>query len=129
MGSSLGGVAAFYLGWQYPETFVGAACMSSTFGNRDDLLERVYSEPRRPVAFFLDSGWPGDNYEATLVMATALVQRGYRLGAEVHHISYPLQGHDEVAWGMRMHIPAEIFARSLSVNTPTHGSIVDRLET
>ena len=38
--------------------------MSSTFSHRDDLIDRVLSEPARDVAFYLDSGWPGDNYES-----------------------------------------------------------------
>ena len=41
MGSSLGGVVSFYLGWQGPDMFGKVACLSSTFGYRDDLIERV----------------------------------------------------------------------------------------
>jgi enterochelin esterase-like enzyme len=35
MGSSLGGVVSFYVGWQWPEVFGKVACLSSTFGYRD----------------------------------------------------------------------------------------------
>src|SRR6266702_4226468 len=38
MGSSLGGVVSFYLGWQWPEVFGKVACLSSTFTYRDNLL-------------------------------------------------------------------------------------------
>ena len=65
-GSSLGGVVSFYTVWQYPEVFGGAICMSSTFSYKDDLIERVLTEPKRNVGFYLDSGWPGDNYEVTV---------------------------------------------------------------
>ena len=75
-GSSLGGVVSFYTVWQHPEVFGGAVCMSSTFSHKDDLLERVLSEPKRKIGFYLDSGWPGDNYEVTVAMALALVSRG-----------------------------------------------------
>ena len=44
--------------WHYPEVFGDAICMSSTFSHKDDLLERVLSEPKREVGFYLDSGWP-----------------------------------------------------------------------
>lgn len=127
MGSSLGGVVSFYLAWQYPEKFVGAACMSSTFTFQDDLMDRVYSEPKRPVAFYLDSGWPGDNYEVTLAMATALIQRGWTLGAGLFHYSFPLEGHSEKAWGRRLHLPTQLFAGGLrDYNIAKHGYLVDR---
>jgi len=71
MGSSLGGVVSFYIGWQWPEVFGNVGCLSSTFSYRDDLLERVLREERRDVRFYIDSGWPGDNYEVGLAMAVA----------------------------------------------------------
>ena len=78
VGSSLGGVVSFYMAWEYPQVFGFAACMSSPFSHKDDLVERVLSEARRESKFYLDSGWPGDNYEVTLAMAMALQSRGYR---------------------------------------------------
>lgn len=125
MGSSLGGVVSFYLAWEYPEKFVGAACMSSTFTFHDDLMDRVYSEPKKPLAFYLDSGWPGDNYEVTLAMASALIERGWRLGHDLMHFSFPLEGHSEKAWGRRLHLPTQVFARSLrDLNVARHGYAV-----
>src|SRR5438876_2359752 len=73
MGSSLGGVVSFYLGWQWPDVFGKVACLSSTFAYRDDLLERVSAEPKRKIRIYLDSGWPGDNYEATRSMRDRLI--------------------------------------------------------
>src|SRR5262249_36162633 len=77
-GASLGGVVSFYTVWQHPDVFGSGVCMSSTFSHKDDLIERVLTEPPRDVAFYLDSGWPGDNYEVTMAMAMALVARGWR---------------------------------------------------
>jgi len=108
-GSSLGGVVSFYTAWQYPETFGSAACMSSTFSFQDDLLDRVLNEPARDIGFYLDSGWPGDNYEVTLAMATALVARGWRYGHDLLHFSFPHAEHDEKAWGVRLHLPLQFF--------------------
>lgn len=105
VGSSLGGVVSFYMAWQYPEVFGWSACMSSTFSYKDDLIDRVLSEPRRDSKFYLDSGWPGDNYEVTLAMAMALGQRGYRQREDFLHLVFPLETHDESAWGRRLHIP------------------------
>ena len=73
MGSSLGGVVLFYLGWQWPEVFGKVACLSSTFTYRDDLLQRVSKELKRRIHIYLDSDWPGDNYEATRSMRDRLI--------------------------------------------------------
>lgn len=66
MGSSLGGVVSLYLGWQWSEVFGKVACLSSAFGYKDDLINRISIESKRPLKIYLDSGWPGDNYEAAL---------------------------------------------------------------
>jgi predicted alpha/beta superfamily hydrolase len=114
VGSSLGGVVSFYLGWQYPEVFGFAACLSSTFSHRDDLIDRVLTEPRRETRFYLDSGWPGDNYEVTLAMAMALIERGYVHGRDVVHAAFPLAEHDERSWSTRLHLPLQLFSGQIA---------------
>jgi predicted alpha/beta superfamily hydrolase len=106
-GSSLGGVVSFYSVWQHPDVFGAGVCMSSTFSHRDNLIERVLTEPLRDVGFYLDSGWPGDNYEVTAGMAMALVSRGWIYGHNLLHLAFPLAEHDENAWGMRLHLPLQ----------------------
>ena len=106
-GSSLGGVVSFYSVWQHPDVFGTAVCMSSTFSHKDNLIDRVLSEPAPDVAFYLDSGWPGDNYEVTVGMAMALVSRGWRYGLNLLHLSFPHAEHDESAWGLRLHLPMQ----------------------
>jgi predicted alpha/beta superfamily hydrolase len=113
-GSSLGGVVSFYCVWQYPTVFGSAVCMSSTFSHRDDLLERVLSEPPRDVGFYLDSGWPGDNYEVTMAMALALISRGWVYGQNLVHLSFPLAEHDETAWSVRLHLPMQLLNGSVA---------------
>lgn len=108
IGSSLGGVVSFYMAWQYPHVFGWAACMSTAFGFQDDLIERVLTEPKCPAKFYLDSGWPNDNYEATLAMAMALSERGYVFREDFMHLAFPLEQHDERAWGSRLHLPLQL---------------------
>ena len=108
VGSSLGGVVSFFMAWEYPRVFGYAACMSSTFSHKDDLVERVLSEPKHTSKFYLDSGWPGDNYEVTLAMAMALGRRGYRVREDFLHLVFPLEEHDEQAWGRRLHLPVQL---------------------
>ena len=112
-GSSLGGVVSFYVVWQYPRVFGGAVCMSSTFAHKDDLLERVLTEEPRDVAFYLDSGWPGDNYETTIGMAMALISRGWRWGHNLLHLAYPNARHGEPDWGLRLHVPLQMVAGAI----------------
>lgn len=109
MGSSLGGVVSFYMAWQWPHVFGQAACLSSTFGYRDDLQQRVASEPRRPLKIYLDSGWPRDNYEVTRNMRSLLLQSGYREGCDLLYLAFPEAAHNESAWAMRSHIPYQFF--------------------
>jgi predicted alpha/beta superfamily hydrolase len=124
-GSSLGGVVSFYTVWQHPDVFGTAVCMSSTFSNRDDLIDRVLAEPFRDVAFYLDSGWPGDNYEVTVGMAMALISRGWEYGRNLLHLSFPMAEHSEASWGTRLHLPLQFLngavARAYRVNRPVLG--------
>jgi len=127
MGSSLGGVVSFYLAWQYPEVFGMAACMSSTFGWRDDLKQRVAHEPRRNVRFYLDSGWPRDNYEVTRDMRILLADRGYKEGVDLHYYAFPQAMHNEQAWAMRCHLPFQLFfGRSASIAMPAAAQLLSR---
>ena len=124
-GSSLGGVVSFYTVWQHPEVFGTAVCMSSTFSHRDDLIDRVFTEPFRDVGFYLDSGWPGDNYEVTVGMAMALISRGWEYGRNLLHLCFPKAGHSETAWGTRLHLPLQFLngavARAYRVSRPVLG--------
>jgi predicted alpha/beta superfamily hydrolase len=124
-GSSLGGVVSFYTVWQHPEVFGTAVCMSSTFSHKDNLIERVLREPACDAAFYLDSGWPGDNYEVTMGMAMALISRGWIYGYNLLHLSFPHAEHDERAWGFRLHLPLQFIngsvARASRENVPVLG--------
>jgi len=105
MGSSLGGVVSFYLGWQWPKVFGKIACLSSTFTYQDDLLDRIFAEPKRKIRIYLDSGWPGDNYEPTRSMRDRLLWKGYRPGSDLFYLAFPEARHDEKAWAVRSPIP------------------------
>src|SRR6516225_3193085 len=118
MGSSLGGVVSFYLGWQWPEVFGKVACLSSTFAYRDNLLERVSSEPKRALKIYLDSGWPADNYEPTRSMRDRLIWKGYRSGSELLYLAFPNAVHDEMAWAARSPIPFQFLFGKLPAFEP-----------
>jgi predicted alpha/beta superfamily hydrolase len=109
MGSSLGGVAALHVAWQYPQLFGRVACMSSTFGQFDDLFTRVATEPKRDLLVWLDSGWPKDNYEVTNAMRDLMLARGFRLGVDLMQFAFPEGHHDEHSWADRIHLPFQFF--------------------
>ncbi|HEX8144071.1 MAG TPA: alpha/beta hydrolase-fold protein [Pyrinomonadaceae bacterium] len=109
MGSSLGGVVSMYLAWQWPEVFGKAGCLSSTFTYRDDLMQRIASEPKRAIRVYIDSGWPGDNYEATRSMRDVLARAGYEFGKDLLYFAFPNALHSETYWSMRSHIPFQFF--------------------
>src|SRR5213594_1736767 len=123
MGSSLGGVVSFYLGWQWPEVFGKVACLSSTFAYRDDLLERVFVEPKRKLRIYLDSGWPADNYEPTRSMRDRLIWKGYRPGSELFYLAFPEAKHDENAWASRSPIPFQFLFGKLPAFGGTNPSL------
>lgn len=105
MGSSLGGVVSLHLAWQHPEVFGSAACLSSTFGYRDDLFERVTTQPKRPIRLYLDSGWPRDNFERTRHMRDVLLLHGFDYGHDLLHFTFPHAQHNELHWADRIHVP------------------------
>lgn len=116
MGSSLGGVAAFAMAWARPEVFGNVACLSSTFEWRDDLIERVRCEElgaRAGLKVYLDSGWPRDNYEVTLSMANALIERGFMIGRDLVYLAFPQDSHDERAWAERFPLALQLFSGKL----------------
>ena len=109
MGSSLGGVVSLHVAWQRPDVFGKAACMSSTFSYRDDLMQRIAGEPKKTLDIYLDSGWPGDNYEVTRSMRDLLARSGYQFGRDLLYFAFPNAEHDESYWATRSHIPFQFF--------------------
>ena len=49
------------------------------------------------------------NYEVTMAMAVALVSRGCVYGRNLFHLCFPLATHDETAWGVRLHLPLQLY--------------------
>jgi hypothetical protein len=41
-------------------------------------------------------------------MAMAFVQRGYKVREDFVHLAFPLDEHDERAWGRRLHLPLQL---------------------
>ena len=77
---------------------------------KDDLIERVINEPQRNIKVYLDSGWPGDNYEVTLSMCMALIERAYVFGRDFSYFVFPHATHNEASCGARCPLPLQLFS-------------------
>jgi len=123
MGSSLGGLVSLQLAWRYPDTFGMAGCMSSTFGRDPALIDRILEEGKKPLKVYLDSGWPGDNYEVTRSVRDVLASVGFETGRDLLYLAFPGDPHNEHAWATRAHIPFQFFfARTPHFTRPASSS-------
>jgi predicted alpha/beta superfamily hydrolase len=119
MGSSLGGLSAFYLGWTYPEIFSVVGALSPSFWWADkEIIRRVRKDRRRkgPAKIYLDMGSredsdaddePVDISEAVLEtreMFLSLLQKGYIYGHDLYYIESVGGGHNESFWGRRVYL-------------------------
>ncbi|MEW6279096.1 MAG: alpha/beta hydrolase-fold protein [Candidatus Eremiobacterota bacterium] len=104
LGSSAGGVAAMYLGWEHSSVFGRVGAMSGSWWLRN-FPARVGREARRDLRIYLDSGDSGgsfrDGVSLTLSLRDALIGR-YSLGRDLQHIIGHRHRHNEAAWAARL---------------------------
>lgn len=107
MGSSLGGLASFYLGWKRSDIFSKVASLSGSFWwNDQNLTKQIrYSTTRVPIKVYLDAGTNNDGLTQTTELRNALVEDGYVQGRDLYY--YVAQGasHSESSWAARLYIP------------------------
>ena len=107
-GSSMGGIISFMFGWEAPEVFSKAICMSPAFKINDlDYVVTVYSDdgPRREVKFYIDNG--GVGLEKRLqpgidAMLKTLDKKGYVPHQDYFWVLDEKAEHNEAAWAKRM---------------------------
>ncbi len=130
LGSSLGGLVSFYIGWAYPDVFHYVGGMSSTLGwgsinaDNETMIEILDAAEKLPLVYYLDSGGgdgggcvdtdgdgiyddnpnAGDNYCETVQLRDVLVAKGYT-DDELLYVYAPGQEHNEASWNSRMHYP------------------------
>jgi predicted alpha/beta superfamily hydrolase len=114
-GSSLGGLIAFMLAWEYPEIFFGAACFSPAFKiGKLDYVQYVtqYMGPKKLIKFYVDNG--GVGLEAELQpgiddMLAALKGKGYIEEKDFMWVKDSTAQHTESAWARRAWKPLKLF--------------------
>jgi predicted alpha/beta superfamily hydrolase len=105
MGSSLGGLISFYMGWTRSDVFAKVASLSGSFwwDNQHLVGEVVAATARLPIKIYIDAGTSNDGLTETTNMRNALLQDGY--SNDLYY--YVAQGasHNESAWAARVAIP------------------------
>lgn len=106
IGSSLGGVVSLYMGWDFTGAFRRIGAMSGSW-QLQNFPSRVYSQPKRAIRLYLDSGDSGtssDNYWPTFNLRDNLLAKspGYALEGDLRHRVGLGQQHNEAAWAARL---------------------------
>lgn len=107
MGSSLGGLASFYIARRNPGVFAKSGGMSSSFwwNNRYMVNTVVAASGKVAGKFYIDAGTSNDGLADTTAMRDAMVADGYVQGADMYY--YVAQGasHNEASWAARVEKP------------------------
>lgn len=115
MGSSMGGLMAFQMGFTFPHKFGGAACLSSAFQSKfSKIIEQVKHSDHLPqgLRVYIDTGEyekeineREDICECYYKMMEILVKRGFKEGENLMGYFDEKATHTESAWAMRLKIP------------------------
>ena len=112
VGNSLGGLAAFYIGYRHPETFGLAGCMSPSLWTADSQMLRDVAgdgRPKNTTRFWIDGG-EKDAADIELIaprMTKILLGKGWREGDDVaFQLGY---GHKHGRTAMRERLPAVFY--------------------
>lgn len=107
-GSSLGGLAALYIGLKNPKTFGNLAVMSpSIWWDGRTILRDIRGLPGKlPVKVWLDIGTAEGGRPAKIVgdvraVRGALLRKGWKIGSDLAYLEAQGAGHNEAAWGSR----------------------------
>ncbi|KWX69605.1 Putative esterase [Paenibacillus jilunlii] len=110
MGSSFGGVQAFWMGYHHPETFsmIGALSASTWVAN-GQAYEAWAQETGKPdVKIWLDMGAKEEMVIDPLV--DLLLSKGFKYGQDLFFQMDPIGEHNEISWSRRVHSPLIMFA-------------------
>ncbi|MFN8588631.1 MAG: alpha/beta hydrolase-fold protein [Candidatus Eisenbacteria bacterium] len=112
IGSSLGGLASLDLGFAHPERFGRIGCVSPAVWWADTaIVGRVRTAGKQPLRIWLDIGTaestsPNTGRKVWLdharVLRDALVNAGWREGADLHYEEIEGAAHNEAAWAARI---------------------------
>lgn len=105
-GASLGGLATLVLGLWFPHVFTRLAVMSPSIWWDDcaiyKMIEALDEERKPPLKIWLDTGTLEPGWERARVLRDGLVEKGWRLHADLHYLEAEGGDHSEGAWAGRI---------------------------
>ncbi len=121
LGSSMGGLFAFFAAWSKPEVFGKAACLSSSFWWAHRWAVRAAERgpvPNPRPSLYVDSGASiraderdvnvRDGFHDTRSMFHALKGYEYAAGVDLHRLVFPGHSHDAASWASRIALPLQL---------------------
>ena len=121
MGSSMGGLFAFFAAWTRSSVFGRAACLSGSFWWNDRALIHSVQGGACPLPrpwLYLDSGAARNAFEEdvnvrdgrhhTAALHAALVGHCYVGGDNLHAFAFTGLSHDNASWAARVAIPLQL---------------------
>lgn len=110
MGSSMGGLNAFQLAWNFPNVFGKAGCLSNSFWLDDKAVFKMVEETPAPsnLKLYLDCGTAetelfADNEK----MFNLLISKGFIKNVNIMWHAEEGGVHSEIDWASRLHIPLQ----------------------
>jgi predicted alpha/beta superfamily hydrolase len=108
-GSSSGGLISFIMAWEHPDVFSKAACISPAFKiQKIDYVAPVknYKGARKDIMLYIDNGGIGleDQLQPGIdEMLSALKEKGFVQGEDIHYFKDSYAEHNELAWSKRVY--------------------------
>ena len=102
-GSSLGGLAALYLGLWFPRVFSRLAVLSPSVWWDECVVCRMVEEleEKAPLKIWLDTGTHEPGWERARELRDRLVEKGWRPDDDLHYEEVEGADHSEGAWAAR----------------------------
>jgi len=108
IGSSMGGLVTYNIGFRNPGIFGKLGIMSPAFFWED--LKSLASVQKGPLKIWMDVGEGEDCYvKHAKDVADALIKKGYISGEDFMYYQEPMAIHSEADWGQRIHMPLLYF--------------------
>lgn len=108
MGSSLGGLVTYNIGFRHPEVFGMLGLVSPAFNWSD--FDKLLEIKKEPLKIWMDCG-EGEAYyvDNSRRVIDALLDIGYVPGEELVYYQVPNAIHNEACWAKRIHMPLLFF--------------------
>jgi predicted alpha/beta superfamily hydrolase len=108
LGSSMGGLVTYNIGFRNPDIFGNLGIMSPAFFWED--METLSSIQKQPLKIWMDVGEGEDHYvSGAKEVADMLMGKGYISGTDLMFYQEPMAIHSELDWGKRIFQPLLYF--------------------